>query len=187
MAERGPYAARAGGDYAGMVIMGIDASTTSTGWSVFRDKQLIDYGCIKPTGKDWRERLICQEEYISAIVDKYSPDFVAMEDVPLSSNSNKILVILGAVQGFFYGIFAHYKIPVNFIIPSTWRSPIGLFSGDRAGTTRKEMKRKSIEKANELFGLNLQWVSMNSSKNDDDISDAILIGYYEVWRRIRNG
>lgn len=168
-----------------MKILGIDASTTSTGWAIFDDSKLVDYGCIKPKGEDWRERLIRQEEVLASIVEKYRPDIVSMEDVPLSSNSNKILVILGAVQGFFYGIFAHYKIPVEFVIPSKWRSPLGLFSGDRKGTTRKEMKRKSVEKANELFGLNLKWVSMNSSKNDDDISDAILIGYYEVWK-LRN-
>ena len=31
--------------------------------------------------------------------------------------------------------------------------------------------------ANEIFGLNLLYVSKNSKKNQDDIAEAILIGY----------
>ena len=55
-----------------------------------------------------------------------------------------------------------------------------LFDGTRNGTKRAEMKRKSIEKANDLFGLNLVWKSDSSKFNQDDQSDAILIAYSQV-------
>lgn len=165
-----------------MIVLGIDASTKSTGWAVFDNFRLVEYGCIKAKNKEWRNRLIEQKPTIDAIIKKYHPEIVSMEDVPLNANSAKILVMLGAVQGFFYGIFSHYGIKVNFVNPSAWRSPLGLFNGKRDGTTREELKKKSIEKANSLFGTKLKWVSPNSTMNDDDISDAILVGYYEVWR-----
>lgn len=161
-----------------MVILSLDASTTSTGWAVFHDGLLLDYGCIKPQGEGWRDRLIHQDALISDLIIRYRPNQIVVEDVPLKSSNAKVLIILGAVQGFLCGLVARHGLTIKFVPPSTWRSSIGLFTGDREGTTRKELKRKSVEKANKIFGLNLRWVSMNSGKNDDDISDAILLGYY---------
>lgn len=163
-----------------MVVCGIDASTKSTGWSIFDGKELVAYGVIKPEGQDWRERTVNQAPKLIEILNKYHPDKIYMEDVPLKAQNPKVLVQLGAVQGFFYGVAASFNIPIEFLIPSQWRSPMGLFDGTRSGTKRAEMKRKSIEKANDLFGLNLVWKSACSIKNDDDIADAILIAYGQV-------
>ncbi len=163
-----------------MIVCGIDASTRSTGWSIFDDKKLIDYGIIKPEGDGWREHIINQAPELLKIFNQYCPDKIYMEDVPLKQGNLLTLVQLGAVQGFFYGLVASFNIPVEFLNPSQWRGPIGLFDGTRAGTKRAEMKRKSVEKANELFGLDLIWKSPCSIKNEDDISDAILIAYSQI-------
>ena len=167
-----------------MIVMGIDASTTSTGWAIFEDNKLITYGVIKTKGEDWRDRLIHQGPKLTEIIKKYNPERVIMEDVPLKSANSKVLVILGAVQGFVYGIISAFEIPVQFVLPSEWRSPLGLYDGTREGTKRKELKKKSIEKANQLFNLQLNWVSPSSSKNDDDISDAILLTYSQTKKRM---
>lgn len=163
-----------------MIICGIDASTRSTGFSVFKAKELIDYGVIKPEGVDWRERMTNQGPKIIEILAKYHPDRIYMEDVPLKVRNPKILVQLGAVQGFFYGLVISFGIPIVFLNPSEWRSPMGLFDGTKEGTKRAEMKRKSIEKVNELFGLNLVWKSPSSVKNQDDIADAVLVAYSQI-------
>ena len=163
-----------------MITMGIDPSTTSTGWSIFDDKELKAYGLIKPDGKDWRERIVNQAPKLIEIINKYHPEKIYMEDVPLKAQNPHVLVQLGAVQGFFYGVTASFDIPIEFLTPSQWRSPMGLFDGTREGTKRAEMKRKSVEKANELFGLNLVWKSACSIKNDDDIADAILVAYSQI-------
>ena len=166
-----------------MIVCGIDASTRSTGFSIFKDKELIDYGVIKPEGEDWRECMTNQGPELIKILAKYHPDKIYMEDVPLKKGNAKALVILGAVQGFIYGITASFEIPVEFLLPSEWRSPLGLYDGTREGTKRAELKHKSILKANEIFGLNLQWVSPSSKKNEDDISDAILIAYSQIKKK----
>ena len=163
-----------------MIIMGIDASTTSTGWAIFDDKELKAYGLIKPNGEDWRERIGNQSPQLVEIISKYKPEKIYMEDVPLKSKYPKVLVQLGAVQGFIYGVTASVHVPVVFLGPSEWRSPMGLFNGTREGTKRDELKKKSIEKANKLFGLDLLWVSPKSTKNEDDIADAVLIAYSQI-------
>lgn len=166
-----------------MILLGLDASSSSTGWSIFDNRGLAGYGLIKPDGEDWRERLVNQGDKLKKIIEKYRPDKIIMEDVPLKNGNSKVLVILGAVQGFIYGIAASYNIPVQFVLPSEWRSPLGLYDGTREGTKRKELKRKSIEKANELFGLKLVWVSPSSTKNMDDVADAVLLCYSQIKPR----
>ena len=42
---------------------------------------------------------------------------------------------------------------------------------------RESLKKRAVEYANGKFGLDLKYVSKNSKKNDDDIAEAILIGY----------
>ena len=42
------------------------------------------------------------------------------------------------------------------------------------------MKQKAVEKVNQLFGLNLQWVKPKSVKNEDDIAEGILIAYSQL-------
>ena len=43
-----------------MITMGLDLSTKSTGYSVFENQNLLDYGVIKAYESDWRERLYHQ-------------------------------------------------------------------------------------------------------------------------------
>lgn len=162
------------------ISLGLDLSTTSSGYSVFEDDRLIAYGVIKPKGEDWRERIADEAPQIESIIKKYQPNVIYVEDVPLKSSAMKILVILGAVQGMLLCVASCSKAPVYFIQPTTWRSPLNLYNGTRDGTKRAELKRKSVEMANKLFDLSLRYVSPSSSKNDDDISDSILLAYSQI-------
>lgn len=158
------------------VYMGIDASSSCTGVSVFMNNQLVHYEAIKPEGADWRERLFHEGPALSEIIQKYKPQKIFMEDVPLKASGGlKTLVILGGIQGFIYGVAASNNIPIEFISPTSWRSIVGLFDGTKEGKKREVLKQKAIEIVNDYFGLQLKWVSPNSKKNEDDIAEAILI------------
>ena len=158
------------------VYMGIDASSSCTGVSVFIDNELVHYEAIKPEGNDWRDRLFHEGPALSQVIKKYRPNKIYMEDVPLKASGGlKTLVILGGVQGFIYGVAASNNVPIEFVSPTSWRSMIGLFDGTKEGKKREVLKQKAIEKANDYFGLNLRWVSPSSKKNEDDIAEAILI------------
>ena len=62
------------------VILGLDASSASTGFSIFDNKGLAAYGIIKPDGNDWRERLVHQAPQLKEIIEKYNPTQIVMED-----------------------------------------------------------------------------------------------------------
>lgn len=161
------------------IVMGIDASTTATGWSIFKDKELIAYGCIKPKGEDWRERIMNESDSMRQVLEKYHPSKIWMEDVPLKPGSSTIMK-LGAVQGCLLGIAALYNIEIEFLLPETWRSPLGLFNNTREGTHRDVLKEKAIQMANEQFGLRLVWAGPKSKKTEDDTAEAILIAWSQI-------
>lgn len=162
-----------------MVTLGMDCSTSCTGYSVFDGDRLVAYGKIKPHGDDWRERIMDETMAIAALFREYVPDVVVVEDVPKKPGSSTLLK-LGAVHGMILSLCAGFKLKPVFLLPSEWRHKLGLFDGTRAGMKRDVMKEKAVHMANELFGLNLQWVSPTSSKNDDDVAESILIAYSHV-------
>ena len=163
-----------------MTIIGIDGSTTCTGYSVFNNTSLIDYGAVRPIGDNWRDRLVDEGAQIRHILEKYNPDVIYMENVPLFGKQMETLVILGAVQGFMIGIASSMKIPINFLMPSQWRTIVGVYDGTKNGMTKDALKKAAVDKANNLFNLQLNWVKPKSKKNDDDIAEAILIAYSQI-------
>ena len=145
---------------------------------------MIHYQAIKPNRDlPWRERIIQEGLEIESIIKKYRPSCIYLEEVPLMGKQMQTLVLLGAVQGYILSIANHYHIPIHFLLPSQWRSDIGLFDGTKAGTKRDAMKEKAVLTANEIFGLNLKWIRPKSKKNDDDIAESILIAYSQIKQR----
>lgn len=167
-----------------MIIMGIDGSTSSSGWAIFERENCkrIDSGRIQPKGEDWREK-IQQEWFIfSQIFEKYRPQKVYMEDVPMKDGKPTILK-LGAVQGMAICLAAQYGAEIQFLLPSEWRSGLNLYDGTRQGTHREVLKKGAVETANKLFGLDLLWVKEKSKKNEDDEAEALLIAYSQIKER----
>lgn len=162
-----------------MIRMGIDASTSSTGWSIFDCNKLIAYGLIKPKGNNWQERVIDEWGKFCNVIDIYHPVEIIAEDVPLKDGKPTILK-LGAVQGMILSLAAKYKIKVHYLLPSDWRKELDLYDGTREGTYREVLKKKAINIANKLFNIDLMWVKPKSKLNQDDIAEAILICYSQV-------
>ena len=167
-----------------MIVIGIDGSTSSSGWAVFESEECkrIDSGRIQPKGEDWREKI--QEEWLmfGQIFEKYHPQKIYIEDVPMKDGKPTILK-LGAVQGMAICLAAQYGAEIQFLLPSEWRSGLSLYDGTRQGTHREVLKRKAVETANKLFGLELLWVKEKSKKNEDDEAEAILIAYSQIKKR----
>lgn len=160
-------------------IIALDASTSCTGYAVFDGDELVAHGKIKPHGDDWRDRIMDETMALAALIREYHPRVIIAEDLPLKPGVNT-LQKLGAVHGMILSLCAGFRIKPMFVLPTNWRHDIGLFDGTRAGMKRDVMKEKAVCMANGIFGLDLQWVSPTSTKNDDDVAEAILIG----WSRI---
>lgn len=162
-----------------MTIISIDASTSSSGWAVFQNNELIAHGCVKPKGKDWRDRIMEESVFFMQLIQKYNPDMICAEAMPLKPGSHT-LEALGAVHGMILCLCAGYKIKPVFLLPSKWRKTLGLFDGTRQGMKREVLKEKAIIMANEKFGLNLKWYGPKSKKSEDDEAEAILIGWSQI-------
>lgn len=170
-----------------MVICGLDASTSSTGWSIFNNDILIACGTIKPKGYDWHDRVMKLTIEISDIFKQYKPDILYAEEVPLKKGASTIEK-LGAVQGVILALCAGFKIKPCFLMPSKWRGDLNLFDGTRDGLQRDVLKKKAIEMVNEEFGLKLAWVAPSSKKNEDDCAEGILVAYSQIKKgSVMNG
>lgn len=167
-----------------MIVMGIDGSTTSSGWSILNSDgcKRIASGRIQPKGEIWRDKIEQEWGAFAKILETYHPMKIYMEDVPMKDGKSTILK-LGAVQGMAICLAAQYGIEIQFLLPNEWRSGLGMYDGTRQGTHRDVLKKKAVETANKLFNLELKWVKEKSKKNEDDEAEALLIAYSQIKPR----
>lgn len=148
-----------------MKILSLDTSTTSTGWAVFDDNKLVKYDLINYKKiKDTSDRLGMMIGSIFDLIDKENPSIVVTEMTVVTRNAQaqrNLTMILGAI----YGKCLLKKIEYASLRPTEWRS---LISKDKKPRKREELKQWSLDKVEELFGIN---------GIVDDVSDGILIGW----------
>lgn len=181
-----------------MWILGLDMSTQKTGYAIFNDDRLYDYGCfemLSTTEKDWRKRITYMAHELGELMRKYTIDKVYIEDVPPVINNSQTVKTLGALQGIVLGVMGIFGVEVEFIPVETWKNQlnINLSHSKEYNQAKRELKgvKKDIEKlkgkvkayekkmsidlVNHKFGIDLAWKSAGSKQNDDDIADAINI------------
>ena len=161
------------------MILSLDASTTCIGWAVFEEDNLIKYGRIEPTvkGLDWRDRVHNLLPQLEELILKYNPTDIYQEDVPMGGVGGAMIIAqLNYLQGVLSVIERLYS-NIQYINVGTWRKNIGINNGK--DQRRNAKKIKSIEKANELFNLDLplEFTSSGNYKENgsDDIADSILL------------
>ena len=121
-------------------IIGLDMSTTSTGWAFFYGEKLEGYGCLKEDEKYMYQRLINMRNQIKKILEKHQPEMVIIEEIPISDKSNlKIGKDLCLLQGLVIGICADLDIPFMTTAPSKWRAKVGIlrsiYTCDKCGNS----------------------------------------------------
>lgn len=160
-------------------ILSLDASTTSTGWAIFEGDKLTKYGVLKlPIAYDWVSRIKQEFVYLNEIITTTGIDLIVAESPPLKDGGRDTLRKLGAIQGMIITLGATSEIENVFMTPTEWRSRLGgIFDGTKEGKTRTKLKEKAVAVANETFGLNLFWDLRHPTRNQDDIAEAILIGW----------
>ena len=90
-------------------MLALDQSSHATGWAIFRDEQLIEYGVINLEEGDVGTRLVELKNKIMNLITKYNVNFVAFEDIQLQNNNVVTFKVLAEVFGLI-----HYL--VNLII-----------------------------------------------------------------------
>lgn len=141
-------------------LLSFDQASKTTGWAVFKDGKLQDYGKFTLEDENIGVRLMKFRIKVEELIDTYSPDEVVFEDI---QEQNNILTfkVLAQVQGVMMELLNFLKIPYTIILASTWKSTLGI-----KGKTRPEQKRNAQQ-----YVLNHYEV-----KATQDESDAICIG-----------
>ena len=86
-----------------MIILGIDPGIAKVGWGVIKDEKgkqtAIDFGCFITSSKENLEnRLTKIYDFILELINKFSPETVAIEQLYFAANS-KTALIVGQARG----------------------------------------------------------------------------------------
>lgn len=157
-----------------MRILSIDASTKSSGWAIFEDTKLVDYGMVTASSTDLIKRIHKIVDGFDEILSKNQIDTVILEEVRPENGLQNIKThrALMWLQGQLAVMIHdnHNNIPIEYFYPSEWRKVCGIKTG--AGVRRTSLKPRDIAFVKETYGLDV----------NDDIADAIGIGYAFVHK-----
>ena len=64
-----------------MKRLALDLSTKSSGWAVFDDEELVDYGCITASSNDLIKRIQKIIYGLDDVLEKYKVDKIVVEEV----------------------------------------------------------------------------------------------------------
>lgn len=145
-----------------MNILALDLSTKSSGWATsIEDK--MEYGCITASSADPKARIIKMRDAVLDIIKKYNITKIIAEEVrPDLQNSHTQKLLTWLQSAIVLSTYEYDKtIEVEFILPNSWRSKIGIKTG--AGVKRETLKAKDIEYVKTKYGIVV----------NDDIADAI--------------
>jgi Holliday junction resolvasome RuvABC endonuclease subunit len=146
-----------------MKIMGLDTSTTATGYAILDGNKIVKSGVIKPNKTlSSIERIIYIEKEINSLYDKYKPDFICIEEMVSFRNANAMRVLIGLI----YHLVIEYtkkEALVVLVRPSEWRKKAGI-----KGRVRSEYKENAILYIKEKY---------NKIVSDDE-ADSICIAEF---------
>ena len=148
-----------------MVILGIDSSTTSTGWGVIDTKfeselRLVDYGSIKPPKVETIDRIIYITRELKRMLQDFKPELIVIEEMNVTRNMNTIRALVGLLTEIEVMLRNRQALYVK-LTPSQWRSSVGI----QCKNERNILKGASVEYVREHY---------NENVNDDE-ADAICI------------
>ena len=193
-----------------MNIIGLDMSSQKSGYALFSNGQLIDYGIWQMTiddEKDWRKRIAWMADCVGQYCIENNVKEIYVEDVPPTLDNSQTVKILSALQGMIIAVASLHNIDVHFVPVKTWKSKIGInivsskennnckkrikeYFGENAtrplnivkGWVKGWEKKLSVDYVNHVFGLDLVYKSPSSKFNQDDIADSINIAWSQIGR-----
>lgn len=156
-----------------MKTLAIDPSTKSTGIAIFENQTLEKYKCITASSSNVYTRIDKMIQELDNILKLNKIDKIVIEDVYPEDVQNNINVYkkLTYLQGFILHLLDKYNFKdtdIKFYTASEWRKKCGIRTG--RGIHRESLKLKDIQFVKNQFGFIV----------NDDIADAICIGFAEV-------
>lgn len=159
-----------------MKILSIDQAARLSGWSYWENNKPIEWGVVEPSPKTLKDgaRLTALRKQFAALIDKYSPELIIIED-PVggeedkksgAENNWKTMQVLCQVQGMLIQLIHEKGKKIAIVSPSSWQFTCGIHK--RSRTERKDGALAFVAKA------------YNLSDIPQDICDSICIAYHHI-------
>ena len=190
------------------VVLGLDMSSQKSGYALFVNNKLCDYGLWQIDGKvehDWRTRIAYMADCVAQYCVDNNVQHIYVEDVPPTIDNAQTVKILSALQGMLIACATLHHIKIDFVPVKTWKTKIGinLVASKENNDCKKRIKEKfgkqankhlttikgwtkawekklSVDYVNHCFGLDLVYKSPSSKFNQDDIADSINIAWSQI-------
>lgn len=133
-----------------MIFCGIDASTRKTGICIRNEDTLLFHTVIDlSSNKDTDSRIPQMMRELGHILKKHNPDVLFVENTWNASNIQTTIKLSYIIGAIIY-ICQVLDIGFNKILPSSWRSAIGLSIGKKK---REELKQDAIDYVKTKYGI----------------------------------
>ena len=151
-----------------MIILALDQSTRISGWSVFEDKKLKDFGHWTETSDSIGKRILNISNHIKDLINKYDPDLVVFENIQLQNRNIGVDTFqkLAWVQGAIISVLEEWDVEYKIIYASEWRKSCDFLKGN--DKHRNEQKKIAQQWVKDTYNL----------KCTQDEADAICIGVH---------
>ena len=151
-----------------MIILALDQSTRISGWSVFEDKELKDFGHWTETSDSIGKRILNISNHIKNLINKYDPDLVVFENIQLQNRNIGVDTFqkLAWVQGAIISVLEEWDVEYKIIYASEWRKSCDFLKGN--DKHRNEQKKIAQQWVKDTYNL----------KCTQDEADAICIGVH---------
>ena len=105
-----------------MKILGIDISSTCTGWALIENDQLLEFNKVMPTKHmSLGQKLCLFGTELNKIIEKYKPDEIAVEDV-VQCSSVSVTKILSRFNGVaLIEAYKYLQRDAELYTPSEWK------------------------------------------------------------------
>lgn len=155
-----------------MRVLALDQASRTSGWAVFDDGELFNYGKFSATQTDVGDRLHYIRKEVIGLIDKFDIDEVVFEDIQLQGNvANNVQTFkaLAEVFGVLHELFVELKMPRTAVLSTVWKSTLGIKGKDR--TAQKKAAQAWVE---QTYGV----------KPTQDECDAICIGAHYIRNKV---
>lgn len=151
-------------------LLAIDQASVTSGYAVFKEGELVDYGKFTFNDDVIAERLVKIRAKVLELIDTYDINEVAFEDIQMQGNvANNVQTfkVLSEVFGVISETLQERKMKYTVVMAGTWKSTLGI-----KGRTRPEQKKNAQEYVLKTYNV----------KAIQDVCDAICIGTHVLKR-----
>lgn len=144
-------------------LLALDQASLTSGFAVFKDGKLYDYGKFTFSDDDIAKRLVKIRNKVIELIEQYEITEVAFEDIQMQNNVNNVQTFktLAEVYGVILELLQEKEMKYIIISSNTWKSTLGI-----KGRARAEQKRNAQQFVLDTYNV----------KAIQDTCDAICIG-----------